>query len=336
MTETNLNEAQSGAAPDEGAAEGAVIAQAAGDAGFEEGVAHSTTPANGVDALIVDIDGFEGPLDVLLTLARNQKVDLAKISILPLAEQYLEFINKARRLELDLAADYLVMAAWLAFLKSKLLLPPPEEEDAPSGEEMAARLAFQLRRLEGMRNASAELQKRLRMGVHVFQRGAPEGIRINRTSVYVGTLYDLLKAYSEERIRALKPTHMTIKKQPIFAIEEARHRLQKMLGIMIDWGTIEAFLPDEYATPKERRTALASTFSASLEFIRDGHLEVQQGKAFEPIFVRKRATPREELVDRFEDDDTPIVQASASDEDESGDDDDFDDRDAAFEESDDK
>ncbi|MEQ9520210.1 MAG: ScpA family protein [Parvibaculum sp.] len=330
MTETHLNEAQH----DNASAGNAVVAQTVdlrpgGQGDFEEGVAH-TSPAHGIDALIIDIDGFEGPLDVLLALARNQKVDLAKIAILPLAEQYLEFVNKARHLELDLAADYLVMAAWLAFLKSKLLLPPPEEEGTPSGEELAARLAFQLRRLEAMRNASADLQKRLRMGVQVFQRGAPEGIRVNRTSVYVGTLYDLLKAYSEERIRALKPTHMTIKKQAVFSIEEARHRLQKMLGIMIDWGTIEAFLPEGYATPKERRTALASTFSASLEFIRDGHLEVQQGNAFEPIFVRRRATPRIDLADDFENDNDQIVQAEENDDEEPGNR-----REASFEESDD-
>lgn len=245
-------------------------------------------------SLVVDIDGFEGPLDVLLALARTQKVDLSKIAILPLAEQYLEFINQAKRLELDLAADYLVMASWLAFLKSKLLLPPPEEEEGPSGEEMAARLAFQLRRLEAMRNSSAELMKRLRMGVHVFQRGAPEGIRVTRTSVYTGTLYDLLKAYSEERIRALKPVTYTIKKQPVFAIDAARRRLEKMMGMMIDWGSIETFLPEDFATGKERRTAVASMFSATLELTRDGHIEVQQANPFAPVFVRKRAAPRDD------------------------------------------
>jgi len=260
--------------------------------GFEEGGTRVDVAVTS-GGLVIDIDGFEGPLDVLLALARTQKVDLAKIAILPLAEQYLEFVNEARRLELDLAADYLVMAAWLAFLKSKLLLPPPDEEEGPSGEEMAARLAFQLRRLEAMRNAAAELMKRKRMGQHVFQRGAPEGIRVTRTSVYTGTLYDLLKAYSEERIRALKPTTMTIKKQPIFAIEAARRRLEKMMGMLIDWDRIDALLPEEYKTGKELRTALASTFSASLELVRDGHIEVQQGNAFDPIFVRKRDVPRE-------------------------------------------
>ncbi len=264
----------------------------ASDDGFEEGGARVEIAAQS-GGLVVDIDGFEGPLDVLLALARTQKVDLAKIAILPLAEQYLEFINEAKRLELDLAADYLVMASWLAFLKSKLLLPPPEEEEGPTGEEMAARLAFQLRRLEAMRNAAAELMKRKRMGQHVFQRGAPEGIRVTRTSVYTGTLYDLLKAYSEERIRALKPTKMTIKKQPVFAIEAARHRLEKMLGMLIDWDRIDALLPESFVTGKERRTALASTLSASLELVRDGYIEVQQGNAYEPIFVRKRDVPRE-------------------------------------------
>jgi len=279
--------------PDDGetAAQDNEPADASGDA-FEEG-GMRVEVAVAQDGLVVDIDGFEGPLDVLLALARTQKVDLSKIAILPLAEQYLEFINEAKRLELDLAADYLVMASWLAFLKSKLLLPPPEEEEGPSGEEMAARLAFQLRRLEAMRNSAAELMKRKRMGQHVFQRGAPEGIRVTRTSVYTGTLYDLLKAYSEERIRALKPTKMTIKKQPVFAIEAARRRLEKMMGMLIDWDRIDALLPEEFATGKERRTALASTFSASLELVRDGHIEVQQGEAFQPIFVRKREVPRE-------------------------------------------
>lgn len=259
---------------------------------FEEGGARIVVPTD-TGGLVIDIDGFEGPLDVLLALARTQKVDLAKISILPLAEQYLEFINEAQHLELDLAADYLVMAAWLAFLKSKLLLPPPDEEEGPSGEEMAARLAFQLRRLEAMRNASAKLMGRLRTGVHVFQRGAPEGIRVTRTSIYTGTLYDLLKAYSEERIRALKPLTYTIKKQPVFAIDAARRRLEKMLGMMLDWGAIDAFLPEEYATGKERRTAVASMFSATLELTRDGHIEVQQANPFSPVFVRKRGTPRD-------------------------------------------
>ncbi|PCJ72138.1 MAG: segregation/condensation protein A [Rhodobiaceae bacterium] len=260
---------------------------------FEEGGAR-TEPQGDSTSLVIDVDGFEGPLDVLLALARSQKVDLAKIAILPLAEQYLEFINNAQRLELDLAADYLVMAAWLAFLKSKLLLPPPDEEEGPSGEEMAARLAFQLQRLEAMRNSAAALMGRLRMGVHVFQRGAPEGIRVNRTSVYTGTLYDLLKAYSQERIKALAPTTMVFKRLPVFAIDQARKRLEKMMGMMLDWGAIDAFLPEGYTSGKERRSAVASTFSATLELTRDGHLEVQQAEPFTQLFVRKRQTPRDD------------------------------------------
>jgi len=289
------------ASPETPAEDASVVVEEASDVSateatpdtFEEGGARVVVPTV-TGGLVIDIDGFEGPLDVLLALARTQKVDLAKISILPLAEQYLEFINEAQHLELDLAADYLVMAAWLAFLKSKLLLPPPDEEEGPSGEEMAARLAFQLRRLEAMREASAKLMGRLRMGVHVFQRGEPEGIRVTRTSIYTGTLYDLLKAYSEERIRALKPVTYTIKKQPVFAIDAARRRLEKMLGMMLDWDTIDAFLPTEYATGKERRTAVASMFSATLELTRDGHIEVQQADPFAPVFVRKRSAPRDD------------------------------------------
>jgi len=279
------------------AAETVEPTEAGGDAaatnGFEEGGAR-TAPQLDSTSLVIDVDGYEGPLDVLLALARTQKVDLTKIAILPLAEQYLEFINNAQRLELDLAADYLVMAAWLAFLKSKLLLPPPEEEEGPSGEEMAARLAFQLQRLEAMRNSAAALMGRFRMGVHVFQRGAPEGIRVNRTSIYTGTLYDLLKAYSQERIRALTPITMTFKRQPVFAVEAARKRLEKMMGMMLDWGTIDAFLPDGYTSGKQRRSAIASTFSAALELTRDGHLEVQQGEPFSALFLRKRQTPRDD------------------------------------------
>lgn len=291
MTETTQAAEVADPATPDGNAASAALDAAAVDA-FEEGGAR-TDPQSG-DALVIDVDGFEGPLDVLLALARTQKVDLAKIAILPLAEQYLQFVNQAKRLELDLAADYLVMAAWLAFLKSKLLLPPPDEEEGPSGEEMAARLAFQLQRLEAMRNSAAELMKRLRMGVHVFQRGAPEGIRVTRTSIYTGTLYDLLKAYSQERIRALAPTTLTFKRPPVYAIDVARKRLEKMLGMMLDWDAIDVFLPDGYTTGKERRSAIASTFSAALELARDGHLEVQQADPFTSLFVRKRQTPRDD------------------------------------------
>jgi len=238
-------------------------------------------------SLIVDLDGFEGPLDVLLTLARNQKVDLTHISILALAEQYLEFINSAHRMELDLAADYLVMASWLAYLKSRLLLPPPEEEEGPSGAEMAARLAFQLQRLEAMRNASQAIFARQRLGIHMFQRGAPEGIRVVRTSEYQGTLYELLKSYSDQRLK----THIDRwepKRLPIMQIEAARKRLENMLGMMFDWGRIDAYLPGEDMSPELRRSVLASTFSAALVLAKDGEVEIRQSGAYQPLFMRRK------------------------------------------------
>lgn len=283
------NEAEAGAAaagpvahPDDGSAE---RAPASGE-GFEEGrpiAAAETDPA----ALIVDLDGFEGPLDVLLTLARNQKVDLTRISILQLAEQYLDFINRAHRMELDLAADYLVMAAWLAYLKSRLLLPPPDEEEGPSGAEMAARLAFQLQRLESMRKAAQALFARHRLGLQVFQRGKPEGIRVVKTSQYQGTLYELLKAYSDQRLKGHE-THWEPKRLPILAVEIARKRLESMLGMMFDWGRIDAFLPVEYMTSELRRSALASTLSAALVLAKDGEIELAQAGAYQPLFVRRR------------------------------------------------
>ena len=276
---------------DEPGGEAEVQAQASDQ--FEEGAPRGEPdPENEGESLIVDLDGFEGPLDVLLALARNQKVDLTKISILQLAEQYLEFINQAHRMELDLAADYLVMAAWLAYLKSRLLLPPPDEEEGPSGEEMAARLAFQLQRLEAMRKAAEQLfGLQRRMGMHVFRRGAPEGVRVIRRSEYDASLYDLLKAYSEQRQKGHE-TKWEPKKLPIMQIEEARRRLEKMLGIMIEWDRIESYLPvGEGVTPELRRSALASMLSASLVMAKDGHVELRQSGSFGPLFMRRRETP---------------------------------------------
>lgn len=256
--------------------------------GFVEGAPRSEPAGDEPkESLIVDLDGFEGPLDVLLMLARNQKVDLTRISILALAEQYLEFINRAARMELDLAADYLVMASWLAYLKSKLLLPPPDEEEGPSGAEMAARLAFQLQRLEAMRNASQAIFARQRLGVQLFQRGAPEGVRVVKTSEYQGTLYDLLKAYSDQRLK----THNVFwepKRLPIMAIELARKRLENMLGMMFDWSRIDAYLPTEHMSPEMRRSALASMFSAALVLAKDGEVEIRQSGAYQPLFMRRR------------------------------------------------
>jgi segregation and condensation protein A len=233
------------------------------------------------------VSRFEGPLDVLLALARNQKVDLTRISILALAEQYLEFINRAHRMELDLAADYLVMAAWLAYLKSRLLLPPPDVEEGPSGAEMAARLAFQLQRLEAMRNASQALFARKRLGIHMFERGAPEGVRVVKTSEYQGTLYELLKSYSDQRLKG----HAVVwepKRLPIMAIDQARKRLEAMLGMMFDWDRIDAYLPTEHMSPELRRSALASIFSASLVLAKDGEVELRQSGAYQPLFMRRK------------------------------------------------
>jgi segregation and condensation protein A len=254
---------------------------------FVEGPPRDVPAADDADLLIVDLDGFEGPLDVLLTLARNQKVDLTRISILKLAEQYLDFINRAHRMELDLAADYLVMASWLAYLKSRLLLPPPDVEEGPSGAEMAARLAFQLQRLESMRNAARGIFARQRLGVQVFRRGAPEGIRVVKTSEYQGTLYELLKAYSDQRLKGHE-THWEPKRLPILAIEIARKRLEQMLGMMFDWGRIDAYLPVEYMSGEMRRSALASTFSAALVLAKDGEVELRQAGAYQPLFMRKK------------------------------------------------
>ncbi|HEY4343620.1 MAG TPA: ScpA family protein [Parvibaculum sp.] len=282
---------------------------------FEEGPPRGAAEEESADSLIVDLDGFEGPLDVLLTLARNQKVDLTRISILALAEQYLDFINRAHRMELDLAADYLVMAAWLAYLKSRLLLPPPDVEEGPSGAEMAARLAFQLQRLEAMRNASRNIFARQRLGLHVFQRGAPEGIRLVKTSAYQGTLYDLLKAYSDQRLKT-HVTHWEPKRLPIMAIEVARKRLESMLGMMFDWGRIDAYLPTEYMSPELRRSTLASMFSAALVLAKDGEVEIRQSGAYQPLFMRrKRDEDREAsaIAERLAEEDAAAESALTAD-----------------------
>jgi segregation and condensation protein A len=248
-------------------------------------------------ALIVDVDGYEGPLDVLLVLAKTQKVDLKKISILALVDQYMSFIAAARRLQLELAADYLVMAAWLAYLKSRLLLPPPEEETSePTGAELAARLAYRLQRLQAMRDAAARLMARDRLGRDVFARGMPDGIRVIRTPNYKSTIYDLLKAYSDQRIRSISHDDLQIKKVPIFAVEEARKRIERLFGRIKDWSTIDSLLPEGWLRRKSEaadktakwRSAKASTLAASLELVKDGHMEIKQLVHFGPIYVRRR------------------------------------------------
>jgi len=239
------------------------------------------------DGLNVDVEGFEGPLDLLLTLARAQKVDLKKISILALADQYLEFVSEARRMRLELAADYLVMAAWLAYLKSRLLLPAPEEGEEPSGEELAQRLAFQLQRLEAIRAVAARLMARDRLGRDVFARGMPEGIRVVRTPTWEASLYDLLKAYSDQRVRDSVKS-IQIARAPVWRIEEARERLESMLGAVTDWSRFESFLPPELRSGPLERSAIASMLVATLELARDGALDVRQLTPFGPIYVRQR------------------------------------------------
>ena len=241
------------------------------------------------EALVVSLDGFEGPLDVLLALARTQKVDLAKISVLALADQYLRFIAHAQTVRLELAADYLVMAAWLAFLKSRLLLPREVEcGDQPTGEELAARLAFRLQRLEAMREAAAKLMTRKRLGRDVFARGMPEGVRTLRVRQYTAKIYDLLKAYAEQRRRTARRVHV-IPRRTVWSIKQARERLEALFGAGAgEWVRLEIYLAQYLAAPEVARTAVASSFGAALEMAREGVVEISQAKPFAPIYLRRR------------------------------------------------
>ena len=240
-------------------------------------------------ALRVAVDGFEGPLDLLLTLARNQKVDIAKISILKLAEQYLEFIEGAKKLNLELAADYLVMAAWLAYLKSRLILPQEKGPDGePTADEMATRLRWRLQRLDAMRAASTRLMGRERLDRDVFGRGDPEPVNVVKLRTYKDTMYDLLTAYATDRVRKLGGKAYRPHMAPVFHIEEARERLERLLGKISDWSALDRLLPLEWQGAGRRRSAVASTLLACLELARDGKVEIQQTAPFAEIFVRDR------------------------------------------------
>ncbi|MGB6347377.1 MAG: ScpA family protein [Methyloceanibacter sp.] len=240
------------------------------------------------DTLVVDVEGFEGPLDLLLAMARTQKVDLARISVLALAQQYLDFITEARRLRLEVAADYLVMAAWLAFLKSKLLLPAePGDEGEPSGEELAQLLAFRLKRLGAMRDAAAQLMTRKRLGRDVFARGMPEPLRVTRNSSYQANLYDLLKAYAQQRQRNSVHTWQ-VRTRTVWSLKDARAELERLLGISCDWAPLDQMLAEFLVAPELRKTALASSFTAMLEMAREGALEIRQAKLFAPLLIRRR------------------------------------------------
>jgi len=241
------------------------------------------TPVRDSDTLTLNLDGWEGPLDLLLMLARTQKVDLREISILALVEQYLVFIEDAKALRLEIAADYLVMAAWLAYLKSCLLLPKEVEAD-PSPEELALRLQLRLQRLDAMREAGARLMARDRIGREVFLRGAPEGLRLLRKADWQDDLYDLIAAYGVVQARTRPVMHM-VQRRPVLTLDQALERLQKMLGVQMDWARLEDFLP---ATPDPvyRRSALASSFVASLELARLGKVELAQDEVFGPLMLR--------------------------------------------------
>jgi len=238
-------------------------------------------------AMLVDVDGYAGPLDLLLDLARRQKVDLHKISVLALADQYLSFIETARRFRLELAADYLVMAAWLAYLKSRLLLPVVEKDNEEPAADLAVRLAFRLRRLEAMRQASKLLFDRPRHGRDFFTRGAPEPVVVSRHIQYSATIYDLLKSYADQRqVRAL--SRITFVKRFVWSLPEARAALERLLGESTHWAALDDYLIQFVVEPQMRATVRASSFSATLEMVREGVIDVRQDAAFAPLQVRGR------------------------------------------------
>ncbi len=241
------------------------------------------------ETLVVTLDGFDGPLDVLLALAREQKVDLARISVLRLAEQYLAFVRAARDRALDLAADYLVMAAWLAFLKSRLLLPVPKDDEAPSGAEMAAALQFQLQRLEAMRARGRALMERPRLGSLTFARGQPEAVTVRRQTVHALGFHQLLAAYAGLIRRKRRAAPLAVEPFDLVSVEEALTRLNRLLGTAVEWTELARFLPEDLDDPLRRRSAVGATFVAGLELARQGRAEVrQEGGAFGPLYLRHR------------------------------------------------
>lgn len=237
------------------------------------------------DGLILDLDGYEGPIDVLLQLARDQKVDLTGISILALADQYLEFVREARKVRLELAADYLVMAAWLAYLKSRLMLPEPAGDEEPSGAEMAAALKFQLQRLEAMQKAGKMLVERPRLGQGIFARGEPEQLRVETTTTFDVSLLELLRAYAKNRVRN-EVSSLHIQATELYTVDDALQRLTSLLGSSPNWKTLSSFLPDDLLDPLVRRSAVATTFVASLELCREGKLQIRQDGMFGTIYFR--------------------------------------------------
>ena len=245
--------------------------------------------ADAEPSFLVEVDGFEGPLDLLLELARRQKVDLHKISILALAEQYLLFVEEARKVRLELAADYLVMAAWLAYLKSRLMLPEPPKGEEPAAADLAAALALRLRRLEAIRNDAEQLINRPRFGRDWQLNGTPEGITVQKTAHYRDTIYDLLAAYAKQRqIQAL--SKVTLRLRHVWSIPEARAALERLAGmaLSLEWTIMDHYLLEYCVSPEQRKTVRASAFSASLELVREGVLDLRQDRAFAPIWVRRK------------------------------------------------
>lgn len=240
------------------------------------------------EALIVDVDGFEGPLDLLLTMGRTQKVDLRQISVLELARQYLSFVEKAAELRIELAADYLVMAAWLAFLKSRLLLPPDPTDEGPSGEELAAHLAFQLERLEAMRDVAAKLMARDQLGRDVFARGVPQPVERVRRVTYTATLMDLMQGYARIRTRdEFRPFVMD--RERVMTMEEALERMRALIGFAGTWTDLASYMPDGWSRdPVRRRSSTASQFAACLELVKTGQIDMRQHDTFAPIQIRRR------------------------------------------------
>ena len=241
------------------------------------------------ETLIVDVDGFEGPLDLLLTMSRTQKVDLRKISVLDLAVQYLSFMANAKNLRIELAADYLVMAAWLAFLKSRLLLPPDPSQSEPSGDELAAHLAFQWERLQAMRDSAAILMARDRLGRDRFGRAITEDVMRRKTVNYTANLLDLMQCYARIRTKDdFRPFIMD--RESVFTMEQALERMRGLIGYSGHWTDIVSYLPDGWSDdPKKYRSATASTFAAALELAKEGKIEIRQEDIFLPIQIRKRA-----------------------------------------------
>ena len=260
----------------------------ADDPGWDRPERLPTEDRLAAEALIVDVDGFEGPLDLLLMLSRTQKVDLRRISVLHLAEQYLGFVAQAQSLRIELAADYLVMAAWLAFLKSRLLLPPEPGEAGPSAEDLAAHLAFQLERLAAMRDAAARLMARDQLGRDFFARGLPEDVTHHRVVQYTATLLDLMRAYAMIRTKdEFRP--FMLDREHVFTMEQALDRMRGLIGYAGDWAQLTSFLPEGWnETPMARRSALAAHFAAVLELAKRGQLTLRQGETFAPIELRRR------------------------------------------------